>query len=92
MYNWFSNPGILFFFLRAKYNGAFRYAQDNLGVQKVSAPSKNLEKSPSICFALDKKINFQDIQNQRYISIFMSQREREYKSAGNFISKPPGTE
>jgi hypothetical protein len=33
-----------------------RYAQDNLGVKKVSAPSKNPAKCPIICFAREKKI------------------------------------
>jgi hypothetical protein len=57
-------------------------------------------------FCPRQKCNFKDFQNQRYISIFMSQRERErererenkkererkreYKSPGDFISKPPG--
>ncbi len=33
-----------------------RYAQDNLGVKKVSAPSKNPAKCPIICFASKIKI------------------------------------
>ncbi len=40
---------------------------------------KNPKKCPIICFDPDKKNNFQDFQNQRYIGIFMSQREREKK-------------
>jgi hypothetical protein len=69
------------FFLRVKHNWAFHYAQDNLGVKMVSAPSKHPEKCPSIFFAPDKKItkNNHDFQNQRYIGIFMSQREKERK-------------
>jgi hypothetical protein len=35
---------------------ALHYAQDNLGVKKVSAPSKNSAKCPIICFAREKKI------------------------------------
>jgi hypothetical protein len=31
----------------------------------------------TVCFALDKKNHLQDFQNQRYINIFMSLRERE---------------
>jgi hypothetical protein len=31
------------------------YAQDNLGVKKVLAPSENPKKCPIICFASDKK-------------------------------------
>jgi hypothetical protein len=34
----------------------FFYAQDNLGVKKVSAPSKNPKKCPIICFAHEKKL------------------------------------
>ncbi len=34
---------------------ALRYAQDNLEVKKVSAPSKNPGKCPIICFAREKK-------------------------------------
>jgi hypothetical protein len=73
---------------------------------KVKAPSKNPKKCPIICFAPDKKNNIPDFQNQRYIGIFMSQRERERervkerererergnKSTGNHISKLPGPE
>jgi hypothetical protein len=33
----------------------FFYAQDNLVVKKVAAPSKNHAKCPIICFARDKK-------------------------------------
>jgi hypothetical protein len=43
------------------------YAQDNLGVKKVSAPSKKPAKCPIICFAREKK-NIPDFQNQRYIN------------------------
>jgi hypothetical protein len=32
------------------------YTQENLGVKKVSAPSKNPAKCPIICFACEKKI------------------------------------
>jgi hypothetical protein len=35
---------------------ALRYAQDNLGVKKVSAPSKKPSKCPIICFAGEKKL------------------------------------
>ncbi len=75
---------------------------------KVKAPSKNPKKCSIICFAPDKKNNIPDFQNQRYIGIFMSQRERERESAGkgkgkgerergnkstgNHISKLPGPE
>ncbi len=41
--------GYYFFFAGKTYNGAFRYAQDNLGVKKVSAPLKNPQKCPIIC-------------------------------------------
>jgi hypothetical protein len=34
---------------------ALRYAQDNLGVKKVSVPSKNPSKCHIICFARKKK-------------------------------------
>jgi hypothetical protein len=34
---------------------AFRYAQDNLGVKKVSALPKKSLKRPDICFAQDQK-------------------------------------
>jgi hypothetical protein len=48
----------IIFFSRAKHimGHCFRYAQHNLGVIKVSAPSKNPKKCPIICFAPDKKI------------------------------------
>ncbi len=35
-----------FFFAGKTYNGAFSYAQDNLGVKKISASSTNLLKVP----------------------------------------------
>jgi hypothetical protein len=41
-------------------------SQDNLGVKKVSAPSKNHLKCPIICFAREKN-NRLHFQNQRYI-------------------------
>ncbi len=50
---------IIFFFAGKTYNGAFCgvcYAQDNLGVKKVSAPSKIPQKCPIVCFAPEKKI------------------------------------
>ncbi len=57
---------------------ALRYAKVNLGVKKVSAPSKNPKKCHIICFAPDKSNNLmQDFQNQRNIGIFMSLRERK---------------
>jgi hypothetical protein len=49
----------------------------NFGVKKVKAPSKNPKKCPIISYAPRQINNFQDFQNQRYIGIFMSQRERE---------------
>jgi hypothetical protein len=51
-------------------------------VKKVSAPSKNPKKCPSICFAPDKKNNFPEFQKQRHIGIFMSQRVRERERGG----------
>ncbi len=42
----------IIFFEGKIYNG---YAQDNLGVKKVSAPSKNPKKGHIICFAPEKK-------------------------------------
>jgi hypothetical protein len=53
-----------------------RYTQDNLGVKKVSAPSKNPLKCPSMFFAPDKKNYLLHFESQRYIGIFMSHRER----------------
>jgi hypothetical protein len=41
----------------------------------------NPKKFPIVCFAPDKKYNLQDFQNQRYIGIFMSLREREREIA-----------
>jgi hypothetical protein len=55
-----------------------RYSQDNLVAKKVKASSKNPKKCLIICFAPDKKNNLQDFQNQRFNSIFMSLREREF--------------
>jgi hypothetical protein len=49
------------FFILAKI--ALRYAQDNLGVKKVLAPSKNPSKCSNICFAREKQF-FLDFQNQ----------------------------
>jgi flagellar biosynthesis/type III secretory pathway protein FliH len=81
----------IFFFAGKTCNAAFYLAQDNLGVKKVSAPSKNPKKCPIICFAPEQKNNFQDFQNQRYIDIFMSQwekeRERESKSKSESENK-----
>jgi hypothetical protein len=48
--------------------------------QKGSAPLKNPKKCPIFCFATDKKNNLLDVQNQRYIGIFASLRQRESKS------------
>jgi hypothetical protein len=68
---------------------------------------------PHDAFCPRQKNKIQDFLNQRYIGIFMSQRERErasergrarargkgkgkkereYKSTGDYISKPPGPE
>jgi hypothetical protein len=63
------------------------YARENLGVKKDSPPSKNLKKCPIICFAPDKRNNFQDFQNHRYIGIFISQRERERESKSKSKSR-----
>ncbi len=52
------------------------YSMGNFWVKKVKAPSKNHKKFPIICFAPDKKNHLQDFQNQRYIGIFMSLKER----------------
>jgi hypothetical protein len=52
------------------------YAQENSGVKKVSAPSRNPSKCPITCFAPDKKNNLQDFQNQRYIGILIFLCER----------------
>jgi hypothetical protein len=49
-----------------------RYAQDNLGVKKVSASSKNPAKCPMICFAREKKNCIPDFQYQRYINSYNS--------------------
>ncbi len=38
------------------YYATLRYAQDNLGVKKVSTPLKNPRKCSIICFAREKKI------------------------------------
>jgi hypothetical protein len=38
------------------FEGVSTYAQDNIGVKKVSAPSKNSAKYPVICFAREKII------------------------------------
>ncbi len=43
---------------------SLRYAQENLGVQMVSAPSKIYRNAPLYV----KKINLYDFQNQRYIN------------------------
>jgi hypothetical protein len=55
----------------------------HFGAKKVEAPSKNSKKCPITCFAPDKKkIICWTIQNQRYIAIFMSQKERERGGEG----------
>ncbi len=45
------------------------YAQDNLGVKKVSALLKNPAKCPITCFSA-KKNNTPNFQNQRFINPF----------------------
>ncbi len=83
MYLWFWKSWRIFFLVWGKtYNGAFRgvfrYAQDNLGVKKVPAPLDKLREMPHFVFCPRQKKNIlHDFQNQRYISIFMSQRARE---------------
>jgi hypothetical protein len=80
----------IIFFADKTYNGAFRFTLDNLGVKKVSALLKNPKKCSIKCFAPDqKKNNIQDFQNQRYVDIFMYQREkkRERERKGERESK-----
>jgi hypothetical protein len=55
---------------------ALRYAKVNLGVKKVSAPLKIPRNAPSYVLPQTKK-NLQDFQDQRYIGIFTSLRERK---------------
>jgi hypothetical protein len=64
------------FFAGKTYNGAFRYAQDNLGVKKFSAPSKNSQKCPIICFAPDKKIIYRTLKIRGAL-VFLCPKERE---------------
>ncbi len=49
------------------YYATLRYAQDNLGVKKVSTPLKNPRKCSIICFAREKN-NLPQFQNQQYIN------------------------
>jgi hypothetical protein len=51
---------------------ALRYAQDNLGVKKVAAPSKNPAKCPIICFAQEKKIISQTFKISSTLIVIMS--------------------
>jgi hypothetical protein len=48
---------------------ALHYAQDSLGLKKVSAPSKNLSNWPIIYFAR-KNIPPPHFKNQRYITSY----------------------
>jgi hypothetical protein len=41
---------------------SLRGAQDNLEVEKVLVPSKNIEKSPLMCFAVIQKMTSQTIR------------------------------
>jgi hypothetical protein len=75
----FESPGNYFFVWGKTYNGAFlgffegallRYTQDNLGVKKVSAPSKNPAKMPHYMFCPRKKNHIPDFQNQRCINSY----------------------
>jgi len=43
---------------------ALRCAQDNLGVKKILAPSKNTSKSPIMCFCSHKKITSRMIKKE----------------------------
>jgi hypothetical protein len=56
---------ILWSFYISSYTGT-GYAQDNLGVKKVSALLKNPQKCPIMCFAHTK--NLPHFQNQWYIN------------------------
>jgi hypothetical protein len=68
---------MLFFFTGKTYNGAFRYAQNNLGVKTFSAPSKNPKKCPIICFALDKKKLISKTFKIRVTLVFLCPKERK---------------
>jgi hypothetical protein len=54
----------------------FHYAQDNLGVKKVSAPSKNPKKCPILCFAPEKKIIFCTFRTEVHWYFYVLKRER----------------
>ncbi len=58
MHRWFSCG--MFFFMRTKHIiGDFAgFSDGNFGVKKVEAPSKNLEKSPIMCFPAYKLKSF----------------------------------
>jgi type IV secretory pathway VirB10-like protein len=83
----------IIFFLRAKLKS---YAQDNLGVKKVSAPSKNLSNCPIMSFAQEKKIISPTVQISSALVILCPkerarererERERESKSKSESESK-----
>jgi hypothetical protein len=79
MYRWFWKSRIFFFFAGKTYNWAkiaLRYAQDNLGVKKVSAPSENPKKCPIISFAPDKKIISRTFKIRGTL-VFLCPKERE---------------
>ncbi len=76
MYRWFGKCGRLFF-LAGKTT--LRYAQDNLGVKKVSAPSKNPLNCPIMSFAQENKMispTFKREETER------KEREREREERG----------
>ncbi len=68
---------IIFFLAGKTHNGTVRYAQDNLGVKKVSAPSKNLENCPIMSFAQENKIISPTFQiNGTLVILCPKERER----------------
>jgi hypothetical protein len=71
-----------------EYNFFFAGAQDNLGVKKVSAPSKNPAKCPITCFAPDKKIISRSFKIRgTLVFLCTKERERESKSESKSESK-----